>query len=225
MIAFVRHHRLAVGLSAVALLAGFAWLAFGFFGVHTLFVDDVVDEAVPTFAVPAAVADEAAVADRPGTTTPSATTDTASDADTEASPAAGATPTPSTPTPPAAASATEPTTPEPTEPAAPEIVTEFRGAFSSEAHPTAGVATVLGNGTDQRFLRFENFETDNGPDLNVYLFDDETGEFVDLGDLTGNIGDQNYEIPADVDLDRFDRVSIWCVRFGVGFGSADLMAT
>ncbi|MCB1018203.1 MAG: DM13 domain-containing protein, partial [Acidimicrobiales bacterium] len=72
--------------------------------------------------------------------------------------------------------------------------------------------------------------TDNGPDLNVYLstapadadegaFDD---DFVDLGDLQGNIGDQNYEVPADVDLDRYQTVVIWCVRFGVAFGAATL---
>ena len=58
----------------------------------------------------------------------------------------------------------------------------------------------------------------------VYLFDDETGDFVDLGDLKGNIGDQNYELPADLDLDRYDFVDIWCVRFGVSFGSASLTA-
>ena len=50
-------------------------------------------------------------------------------------------------------------------------------------------------------------------------FDD---DFVDLGDLKGNIGAQNYEIPIDVDLDRYDTVVIWCVRFGVAFGAADL---
>ncbi|MEL6892948.1 MAG: DM13 domain-containing protein, partial [Actinomycetota bacterium] len=76
------------------------------------------------------------------------------------------------------------------------------------------------------FLRLENFESNNGPDLNVYLVNpDDPSDFVDLGDLKGNIGDQNYEIPADVDLDRYSRVSIWCVRFGVGFGQADLSPT
>jgi hypothetical protein len=82
----------------------------------------------------------------------------------------------------------------------------------------------------QTFLRFEGFETDNGPDLNVYLISgapgDDPGEnYVDLGDLKGNIGDQNYEIPAGVDLSQYRSVVIWCVRFGVGFGGAELMPT
>ncbi|MXW90023.1 MAG: DM13 domain-containing protein, partial [Acidimicrobiaceae bacterium] len=79
----------------------------------------------------------------------------------------------------------------------------------------------------------EDFRTDNGPDLNVYLsaappdaaagdFDD---DFVDLGDLKGNVGSQNYEIPAGLDLDHYSTVAIWCVRFGVVFGAAELIAS
>ena len=76
-----------------------------------------------------------------------------------------------------------------------------------------------------RFLRLEQFETDNGPDLKVYLVNSATGDvsdFVSLGDLKGNIGDQNYEIPADVDLAVYDTVLIWCVRFSSAFGEAML---
>jgi len=48
------------------------------------------------------------------------------------------------------------------------------------------------------------------------------GDFVNLGELKGNLGDQNYEIPAGVDLAEFNTVEIWCERFSVGFGSAVL---
>ena len=101
------------------------------------------------------------------------------------------------------------------------VVTQFEGMFGPRSHPGEGVAKVLNDGTEQRFLRFEEFATDNGPDLNVYLRA-EDGDFVDLGDLKGNIGDQNYEIPVGVDLDVHNKVEIWCVRFGVEFGSASL---
>ncbi|HYF46732.1 MAG TPA: DM13 domain-containing protein [Acidimicrobiales bacterium] len=112
----------------------------------------------------------------------------------------------------------------------PTVQTEAQGSFVSLDHPTSGTATVLGDGSGQRFLRFTGFETDNGPDLNVYLsttppdgdestFDD---DFVDLGDLRGNVGDQNYEIPTDVDLSRHHTVVIWCGRFSVPFGAAQL---
>lgn len=116
-------------------------------------------------------------------------------------------------------------------PQQPQVRVEASGDFISRSHPTRGSAEVLGDGTGQRFLRFEDFRTDNGPDLNVYLssaptdapaaqFDD---DFVDLGDLKGNVGSQNYEIPRDLDLDLYSTVVIWCVRFSVIFGAADLV--
>lgn len=104
----------------------------------------------------------------------------------------------------------------------PEVVTLASGTFTGNSrYDITGDALVLNDGTDQRFLRFENFDSSNGPDLKVYLRAD-NGDFVSLGDLKGNIGDQNYEIPADVDLALYSTVEIWCERFGVGFGQAVL---
>ena len=105
------------------------------------------------------------------------------------------------------------------------------GSFSSRSRYTVvGEATTYELDDGSRLLRLEGFESTNGPDLYVYLTvadsDDSDAaldaEFVDLGLLTGNIGDQNYVIPADIDLDRFDTAVIWCRRFSVGFGAADL---
>ena len=103
-----------------------------------------------------------------------------------------------------------------------EIVTLSSGNFQGiNNYAVSGDALVLNNGTEQRFLRFENFASDNGPDLKVYLRA-ANGDFISLGDLSGNIGDQNYEIPVDVDLEVFNQVEIWCERFARGFGEAVL---
>jgi hypothetical protein len=188
-----------------ALLAGLAWLAFGYFGLHTLFVDDVVSEAAPVFDGPSSITDPDLTSIP---TVPSADT-TARGPEEPTGSEIGSTP------------------PSPVAPTEPAVRTELAGSFVADAHPTSGRAVVLGNGTGQRFLRFEHFATDNGPDLNVYLVNSSTGDvsdYVDLGDLKGNVGDQNYEIPAEIDLDVYDSVVIWCVRFGVGFGTASLMA-
>jgi hypothetical protein len=207
MTTYFRNHPWTLGALAIS-IAGLAWLAFGFFGVQTLFFDDEVSEALPTFdatpdqPVPASEPQPAVAP--PAVTQPAVTQPEA--------------PMPDEPE----VVEVEATLPPPA-PAVAEIVTEYSGTFESDAHPTSGTAVVLGNGTDQRFLRFENFETDNGPDLNVYLVNSSTGDvsdFVDLGDLKGNIGEQNYEIPVGVDLDVYDEVVVWCVRFGVGFGDA-----
>jgi hypothetical protein len=107
-----------------------------------------------------------------------------------------------------------------------------QGRFISLEHETTGRALVLETEDGQRFLRFEGFETSNGPDLLVYLSakepagtDDWYGydqDFVDLGTLKGNVGDQNYRIPSRVDLERYSTAVVWCRRFEVGFAAAML---
>jgi hypothetical protein len=98
------------------------------------------------------------------------------------------------------------------------------GRYSGE-----GTALLLDVG-GASFVRFEDFETTNGPDLRVYLsaapadadpslHDD---DFADLGPLTASRGAQNYEVPTDVDTSRYRSVVVWCRRFSVGFAVAPL---
>jgi hypothetical protein len=106
-------------------------------------------------------------------------------------------------------------------------IPERSGQFVSREHPTAGVARIVGAGTAQQLLRFDNLQTDNGPDLVVYLTtaSDGTvteGQYLDLGALKGNQGNQNYVIPADVDTTKYQAAVIWCRRFSVAFGFAPL---
>lgn len=105
------------------------------------------------------------------------------------------------------------------------------GEFMDRSHPASGTIGIFELEDGTRVLRIEDLVTDNGPDLFVYLSgasaDAPSGEFddvfVNLGRLKGNIGSQNYEIPADVDLSLYESVVIWCDRFDVTFGSAALV--
>jgi hypothetical protein len=108
-----------------------------------------------------------------------------------------------------------------------------KGSFKGLAHETKGTVAIYQLADGKRTLRLTEFETSNGPDVHVYLVaapeanDNETVKqagFIDLGSMKGNKGDQNYDIPGDVDLNKYRSVSIWCVRFGVNFGSAALAA-
>ena len=110
-------------------------------------------------------------------------------------------------------------------------VARARGTFRGLAHATSGTATIYRLPDGKHLLRLTDFETSNGPDVRVYLVaapdakDDATvtkAGFVDLGSMKGNKGDQNYEVPAGVDLERHRAVSIWCARFSVNFGAAAL---
>jgi hypothetical protein len=107
-----------------------------------------------------------------------------------------------------------------------------KGTFKSLAHETKGSAVIYQLADGKRTLRLTEFETSNGPDVHVYLTAAEVEKgsdaikeagFIDLGSMKGNKGDQNYDIPAGVDLNKYKNVTIWCARFGVNFGEAQLM--
>ncbi len=195
---FVRRRPVVSTIAAVSLVGAGAWLIFGFFAFQTLFTDESVSEANP-FAAGAG----------PSGLPEDATTEAMATAMNDAMAAAGKT--------------GDEVVDEPM--SLDGVTTVVAGSFISRSHPTTGTAEVITDGT-RRFLRFEGFETDNGPDLNVYLAtgdpDGPPGDFVDLGDLKGNVGNQNYELSADIDIERCSTVFIWCVRFGVAFGAAPL---
>lgn|SRR5215218_9534700 len=92
-------------------------------------------------------------------------------------------------------------------------------------HNAEGLAKVIVLDEGNSILRLENFRATNGPDLYVYLSTDKSAsDFVSLGRLKGNIGNQNYEIPEGTELSKYDTVLIWCRAFSVLFGSAELKA-
>jgi hypothetical protein len=133
----------------------------------------------------------------------------------------------------------EPTTaapaPEPTTEPEPAIVELARGEFVTHEHATTGTARLLQLADGSRVLRIEGLDTSDGPDLRVWLsdapviegrdgwfvFDD--GAWLDLGELRGNRGDANYPIPPEADIDDLTSVSVWCRRFAVSFGAAELV--
>ena len=98
--------------------------------------------------------------------------------------------------------------------------------FESLVHPTEGTAKVVETG-DGRKLQLEDFETDPGPDLRVYLVagsvEDESDvkDYEDLGPLKGNKGNQQYDL-KDIDPSKYSTVVIWCRAFTVTFGKAEL---
>jgi len=112
-------------------------------------------------------------------------------------------------------------------------ITLASGEFRPLAHDVTGSASIVEIDSGERYVRFEDdFSVENGPDLVVYLSEaasDGQGrafaeDFIELGRLKGNIGSQNYLIPAGTDLSRYRSVVVWCRRFTVGFAVAPLEA-
>lgn len=104
------------------------------------------------------------------------------------------------------------------------------GQFVTVAHRGEGVAKLIYLGDNKGYvIRFEDFEVENGPDLRVLLSKNtnirsanDLGETLELGQLKGNIGTQNYSIASDVNVDDYKTVIIYCKPFRVVFNTAEL---
>ena len=195
------------GLVAICLAVFVAWAA------APLFFDRQVDEAFP------AVAPTAAPLAAASTAAPLAAAPTAL-APTAAPTAPAPTAIPTAVAQPAAPTAT----------AQPQPLVLTMGSFvdgSLPGHKAAGMATIYRLEDGKRVLRLEDFAATNGPDLFVTLHpganpEQEEGEYLQLEALKGNQGNQNYELPAEIDLSKYRSVVIWCRSFNVVFGYATL---
>jgi Electron transfer DM13 len=99
---------------------------------------------------------------------------------------------------------------------------KFNGMFVSNVHPTSGEAKVYVTDST-KILQFEDFKTDAGQDLRVYLATDNTNsDFIELGKLKSTSGNFYYTLPSSTDLKKYSRVLIWCVDFSVLFGNSKL---
>lgn len=92
-------------------------------------------------------------------------------------------------------------------------------------HPASGTARIIET-DDGSYVRYENFETINGPDLYVYLAKDKDArEFVNLGLIKATQGNINYAVPDGIEVHDYRYVLVWCKAFGVLFNHADLHAS
>lgn len=109
----------------------------------------------------------------------------------------------------------------------------YTGKLESREHPTSGRATIYKDGSGKAYLRLTDFATSNGPDVHVVLVKAEEPaiskiivpgnlEYVELGSLKGNQGEQNYDLPASTDLEKYQAVAIYCERFHAIFGVTKL---
>ena len=209
-------------------------LALAAFQPWRLFIDVTVDEALPTVAVEETVepSSDASAQEAAGDASQDASADSNAEEQsaTESTAAAnsGADSTADSSADTSAESSVEET---------PKRTVTAEGTFISHEHPTAGTARIITLEDGSRVLRLVGLDTDNGPDLKVWLaaapviegrdgwfvFDDD--EYLSLGALKGNKGNQNYPIPDDADISDLTSVTIWCERFSVSFGAAELIST
>lgn len=132
-------------------------------------------------------------------------------------------------TPAATATATAAPTPAATPDTGPAAVAMGMFMDADDFHRGSGSATMFRGPDGSHILRFEDFMVTNGPALSVLISKAEgitssenLGEYLDLGPLKGNVGNQNYEVPSGTDVSEYKTVVIYCVPFHVVFATAPL---
>lgn len=117
-------------------------------------------------------------------------------------------------------------------PVEPTLLSSATFAGADEFHQGSGTASVYELADGSQVLRFEEFEVTNGPALRV-IVTASTGEisrdqlqgdgYEYLGELKGNVGNQNYDVPEGIDLGSGEyTVVIYCEPFHVVFATAVL---
>jgi len=116
-------------------------------------------------------------------------------------------------------------------PESPVVLKEGNFRDADRFHKGAGRATIYRGPDGSHLLRLEEFDVTNGPDLHIILTPDPDPQsrdgvhaagYVDLGSLKGNVGNQNYPLPDDVNVSFLGSVVIYCAPFHVIFSVAPL---
>jgi hypothetical protein len=93
-------------------------------------------------------------------------------------------------------------------------------------HEGTGDAGVFERDDGNQVLRFENFDIERGPDLELYVVPGRDQRSpgagsMHLGPLRGNVGNQTYELTEPLAAGDWT-VLVWCKAFSVEFVAASL---
>ncbi|ESA36824.1 electron transfer protein with dm13 domain protein [Leptolyngbya sp. Heron Island J] len=113
--------------------------------------------------------------------------------------------------------------------AAKTLLTSGQFVTVDQSHATTGTARIVEK-DGQRILEFDGaFDTARGPDVQVVLYKGDSvpaslaeDDYVYVADLKSFEGSQGYVLPADINLEDYGSVAIWCAEFNVTFGYADI---
>ncbi len=98
-----------------------------------------------------------------------------------------------------------------------------KGVFQSNVHTTSGEAKIYQDSSRNRLLLLKNFRTDSGPDLHIYMAEDlALTNFIEVTDMVNINGTYSVALPDEINLSKHKYVIIWCKRFAVLFGNAEL---
>lgn len=109
-----------------------------------------------------------------------------------------------------------------------------RGAFTpiDEVRSASGNVIIYQQADNSKVVRFEEFVATNGPDLRVLLTAKTNEQLtadpslsitdVDLGPLRGNVGNQNYSLPPEIEIRSYTRLVIVSGTLNIVYSIAPL---
>jgi hypothetical protein len=111
---------------------------------------------------------------------------------------------------------------DPFDPMEMDVTVLKQGTMMGVGHTVSGTVKVY-DGDGKKVVVLDPFESQNGPDLKVYLSTDENAtKYVSLGALKSTTGKQSYDVDGMPDLAEYKFVLVWCQEFSVLFGKAEL---
>ena len=103
-----------------------------------------------------------------------------------------------------------------------DLTVVLQGSFTNGAHATSGIVKLSKDAAGKRYLVFENFKTDSGPDIRIWAAEDKDAKnYIELS-KTVQLGNYKIDVPSDYDAAKKPHILIWCKAFSVLFGGAQL---
>ncbi len=124
-------------------------------------------------------------------------------------------------TPPVSTPATDDAAPSSSQDASATILAS--GSFEGRNdHIVTGQVSVVESDGKYIIQLADDFSLDNAPDPKVGLGKDGYDSSTKAGDLIALTGASNYELPAGINAQDYNEVYIWCEKFDVPLGIAQL---
>ncbi len=89
-------------------------------------------------------------------------------------------------------------------------------------HKTSGRAQIVKEGGKYMVVLGSDFSLDGAPDPYVGLGKDGYDPRTEISKLKNNNGEQTYEVPSGVNAENYDQVFIWCRKYNVPLGVAQI---
>ena len=102
----------------------------------------------------------------------------------------------------------------------------YQGMFTGmHDHKMSGGYSIVSTRGQSSLVLGSDFSLDGAPDPYVVLSADDMGggtHFLNLGKLKARSGTSTYAIPSGTDLSQYSHVLVWCKKYNVTLGEAQL---